>query len=153
MEGLDSIIGKHPFFQDMPETARQLVAGCARNVRFNAEEYLFREGESADRFYLLRHGRVSLELTAPGRGSLRFQTLPEGEIVGVSWLIPPWRWTYDARALDLVRAVAIDAACLRYKCEVDHDLGYDMMKRFMSVLIKRLHEAELQLLDLYGNHD
>jgi len=152
MEGLEHIIATHPFFADMEDGFRQLVAGCARNVRFEAGQYLFHEGEAADRFYLLRHGCVSLELTAPGRGTLTFQTVREGEIVGVSWLIPPWRWTYDARAMELVRAVAIDAACLRQKCEADHDLGYDMMKRFMPVLIQRLHAVQLQILDLYGSH-
>jgi CRP-like cAMP-binding protein len=152
MEGLEHIIGAHPFFADMEDGFRQLVAGCARNVRFEAGQYLFHEGEAADRFYLLRHGGVSLELAAPGRGTLTFQTVREGEIVGVSWLIPPWRWTYDARAMELVRAVAIDAACLRRKCEADHDLGYDMMKRFMPVLIQQLHAVQMQILDLYGSH-
>jgi CRP-like cAMP-binding protein len=152
MEDLEHIIGKHPFFAGLEDGFRELVAGCARNTRFQAGEYLFHEGEPADRFYLLRHGRVALELSAPGRGTLTFQTVSEGEIVGVSWLIPPYRWTYDARAAELVRAVAIDAACLRGKCEADHHLGYDMMKRFMPVLIQRLHAAQLQILDLYGNH-
>jgi CRP-like cAMP-binding protein len=152
MEGLEQIIGKHPFFADMEDGFRSLVAGCARNTRFEAGEYLFHEGEPADRFYLLRHGRVALELSAPGRGTLTFQTLREGEIVGVSWLMPPYRWTYDARATELVRAVAIDAACLRGKCEADHHLGYDMMKRFMPVLIQRLHSAQMQIVDLYGSH-
>jgi hypothetical protein len=80
------------------------------------------------------------------------QTVPQGEIVGVSWLIPPWRWTYDARALDDIRAIAINAACLRQKCDADHDLGYDMMKRFMPVLIQRLQATRLQIIDVYGNH-
>jgi len=152
MEGLDDLIGKHPFFADMRDDFRLLVAGCAKNTVFEAGQYLFHEGESADHFYVLRHGRVALELSAPGRGALTFQTINEGEIVGVSWLIPPYRWTYDARAPELVRAVSIDAACLRGKCEADHDLGYDMMKRFMPVLIKRLQSAQLQILDLYGTH-
>ena len=79
----------------------------------------------ADEFYLIRHGRVALEMTAPGRAAVTFQTVPEGDMVGVSWLIPPYRWAYDARAVDLVRAIGIDAKCLRQKCESDHDLGYD----------------------------
>jgi CRP/FNR family transcriptional regulator, cyclic AMP receptor protein len=152
MEGLDQIIGQHPFFVGLDDAFLRLVAGCGRNTRFEADQYLFHEGEPADRFYLLRHGSVALELSAPGRGRLTFLTAREGEIVGVSWLIPPYRWNYDARAAELVRAVAIDAACLRGKCEADHDLGYDMMKRFMPVLIQRLHSAQVQILDLYGNH-
>jgi CRP-like cAMP-binding protein len=151
MESLERIISEHPFFDGMPESYCELVCGCAKNVRFSAGQYLFHEGEPADWFYLIRHGRVALEISAPGR-VVTFQTVPQGEIVGVSWLIPPWRWTYDARALDDIRAIAINAACLRQKCDADHDLGYEMMKRFMPVLIQRLQATRLQILDVYGNH-
>jgi CRP-like cAMP-binding protein len=151
--GLDRIVREHPFFAGLEEAFCTLVCGCAKNVRFEAGQYLFHEGEPADEFYLLRHGRVALELHAPERGPVTFQTLGEGEVVGVSWLIPPYRWTYDARALTLVRAIGMDAACLRQKCEADHDLGYDMMKRFMPVLIQRLQATRLQILDVYGRHD
>jgi CRP-like cAMP-binding protein len=121
-------------------------------VRFESGQYLFHEGQSADQFYLIRQGHVALELAAPGRGAIMIQTLAEGEIVGISWLIPPYRWTNDARAIDLVRAIAIDGACLRRKCEVDHDLGYEMMKRFVPILVQRLQATRLQILDVYGAH-
>lgn len=150
MEGLDRIIREHPFFAGLDEPFLRLVVGCAKNVRFNSGQYLFREGGAADQFYLLREGRVALELAAPGRGALSFLTVAEGEVVGVSWLIPPYRWTYDGRAIGLVRAIALDAACLRGKCEANHDLGYDMMKRVMRIVIERLHATRLQLLDVYG---
>jgi CRP/FNR family cyclic AMP-dependent transcriptional regulator len=150
MEGLERIIKEHPFFADLGEDFCNLVCGCAKNVRFEAGQYLFREGEPADQFYLIRHGRVALELTTPGRVSLTLQTLAEGEVVGVSWLIPPYRWTSDARAIELVRAIAMDATCLRQKCEADHHLGYEMMKRVVSILVQRLQATRLQVLDVYG---
>ena len=153
VRGLDRIVCEHPFFAGLPEAYCTLVSGCARNVRFEAGQYLFHEVDPANEFYLIRHGRVALELHAPERGPVTFQTLGPGELVGVSWLIPPYRWTYDARALTLVRATGMDAACLRQKCEEDHDLGYDMMKRFMPVLIQRLQATRLQILDVYGRHD
>ncbi len=149
-KGLEQIIGEHPFFIGLEEEFCALVGGCAKNVRFEAGEYLFHEGESADHLYLIRHGRVALEIKAPGRGSIAFQTVTEGEVVGVSWLVPPYRWTYDAKALGLVRAIAMDATCLRDKCEADHDLGYELMKRFMPVMVERLHSTRLQMLDVYG---
>jgi hypothetical protein len=91
-------------------------------------------------------------VAAPERGRLVFQTLGEHEIVGISWLIPPYRWTFDARALELTRAIEVDARCLRQKCDDDHDLGYEMMKRFVPILVERLHAARMQILDLYGTH-
>lgn len=153
MEGLERIVREHAFFAGLDEGFCQLVCGCAKNVRFDAGQYLFREGDPADVFYLLRHGRVGLEVTAPERGTVTFQTVVAGEVVGVSWLIPPYRWTYDAKALELVRAIAMDATCLRQKCEDDHDLGYEMMKRFVPVLVERLQATRLQILDVYGAHD
>ncbi len=150
MEGLERIVGEHPFFAGLGEAFTNLVSGCAKNVRFEAGQYLFHEGDPADEFYLLRHGRVALQLTAPGRGAVTFLTVGPGELAGVSWLIPPYKWTFDARALELTRAIAIDATCLRNKCEADHDLGYEVMKRFMTILVQRLQATQLQILDVYG---
>ena len=151
MEGLERIVREHPFFAGLDDNFLALVCGCAKNVVFQAGQHVFHEGEPADQFYLLRHGRVGLEISAPGRGAVSFQTLVAGEIVGVSWLFPPYRWAYDAKALELTRAIAMDAACLRGKCEQDHDLGYDLMKRFVPVVVERLHATRMQVLDVYGN--
>lgn len=151
MKQIHDILAEHPFFAGFaPEHAR-LLAGCARNHRFDAGTFVFREGEPANEFYLIRHGRVALEIGGPGRAPIVFRTLEPGEIVGASWLLPPFLWMYDAHAVDLVRAIGIDAACLRDKCEVDHDLGYDMMKRFLPIFVDRLHATQMQLLDVYGS--
>ena len=150
MEGLERIIREHAFFAGLSEPFIALVCGCAKNVRFEAGQYLFHEGEAADTFYLVRHGRIALMISVPGKGHLTIQTLGEGEVAGVSWLVPPYRWTYDAKALELTRAVALDAKCLRQKCEEDHHLGYEMMKRLVPVLADRLHAARLQMIDIYG---
>lgn len=150
MEGLERILGEHPFFAGFAPEHSHLVSGCARNHRFDAGQYLFHEGEQANEFYLIRHGRVALEIVAPGQAPIVFATLGPGEIVGASWLVPPYRWMFDARALELTRAIGIDAACLRGKCEADHHLGYEMMKRFLPILVSRLHATRLQLLDVYG---
>ena len=150
METLEHILKEHPFFSGLAPEHLALVTGCARNHRFDAGEALFREGEPADEFFLIRHGKVAIEIAAPGREPLVFATLVPGEIVGASWLVPPYRWTYDAKAVELTRAIGIDAACLRAKCEADHDLGYDMMKRFLPIFVSRLQTTRLQLMDVYG---
>ncbi|MEP0323994.1 cyclic nucleotide-binding domain-containing protein [Bauldia litoralis] len=150
VEGLERIVRDHPFFKGLDESFLELVCGCAQNVRFEAGAYLFREGGPADQLYLIREGRVALEIAAPGSGAVTFQTVSEGEIVGISWLFPPYRWTYDARAMERVRAIGMDATCLRTKCEADHDLGYDVMKRLVPILFQRLQATRLQVLDIYG---
>jgi len=151
METLESYLAEHPFLKDLPPRHRKLIVGCASNVRFDAGTYIFREGEEADRFFLVRHGRVALEIFAPGRGPFTIQTLREGEILGWSWLIPPFHWHFDARAVDLVRAIALDGKCLRGKCDEDHELGYEILKRFSHVMEENLKATRLQLLDVYGD--
>lgn len=150
MEGLERIVGEHPFFAGLDQEYLDLVTGCCKNVRFEAGQFLLKEGGAADQIYLIRHGRVALQISAPGRGEIVFQTLGEGEVVGVSWLIPPYRWSQEAKALELVRAISIDAQCLRNKSEADNRFGYEMMKRFVPVLVDRLHSTRMQLLDVYG---
>lgn len=150
MEGLEHILMQHPFFAGFEAELGKVVSGCARNLRFEAGQYLIREGEPANEFYLIRHGGVALEILPPGQQPVVFETLRAGDIVGASWLVPPYRWTFDARATELVRAIGIDAKCLRAKCDADHHLGYEMMKRFLPMLVKRLHSTRLQILDVYG---
>ena len=152
IRGIERLICEHEFFASMPSDYCALIGRCARNVRFDKGAYLFREGEAANEFFLIRHGRVALELTAPGRAPMRFLTINPSEIAGIAWLVPPYRWLYDARALELTRAVAIDGGCLRRKGEENHDFGYEMMKRFLTMLVERLHSAQLQTLDVYGSH-
>jgi len=150
MENLERILAEHPFLQGLAQEHIQLIAGCASNVRFNAGDYIFRDGDAANAFYIIRQGRVALELHALQRGTVTIQSLGEGEIIGWSWLIPPYEWRFDARAVELTRAIALDGKCLRTKCEQDHHLGYELLKRFSNILGQRLDTTVLQLLDLYG---
>lgn len=151
MKGIGDILAEHPFLGGFSREALDVIAGCARNVRFDAGTTICREGTPADQFYLIRHGRIALETHTPARGILSLQTLGEDEILGVSWLVPPYRWDFDARAVELTRAVAFDAACLRGKCDADHHLGYELMKRFVPELVRRMQAARLQGLHLYGD--
>ena len=150
MSPLESVLAKHPFFHDLEPRYLQLSSGCGANVRFEADEYLFREGEEADQFYVIRHGKVRLEIAAPPREPLIIDTIEAGEVLGWSWLFPPYRWHFDAIASELTRATALDGKCLRAKCEEDHDLGYELVKRFAHVVEARLQSTRIRLLDMYG---
>jgi CRP/FNR family cyclic AMP-dependent transcriptional regulator len=150
MKTLDEVVAESPIFNGLEKAHLELIAGCARNTGFEAGHYLFREGGQADTFYLVRHGRVMLETFVPGRGALTVETVDAGDVVGWSWLFPPYRWHFDARALDMVRAVAFDGACLRGKLEGDHTLGYELLGRFSPVMLERLQAARMQLMDVYG---
>lgn len=148
--GLEKIVGEHPLFAGLGEDFLAAVTGCARNKRVSAGAYLFHEGESADHFFLVREGTVALEICVPGQGQMTLQTVGKTGVVGLSWLVPPYRWSFDARAVEDLRVLEFDAICLRRKCEGAPALGYEVMKRFMPVLVDRIHHARLQILDVYG---
>src|SRR5262245_35083507 len=98
VESLEAIIAGHSFFSDFEQRCVQSLTGCATNVRFNAGTYIFREDEPANHFYLIRQGRVAIELSAPPRRPIIVQTLGAGEVLGWSWLVPPYQWRFHARA-------------------------------------------------------
>ena len=153
MRTLDAVVLDAPVFAGLDERFAVRLAGCAVTAGFEHGASVFREGDAADAFYVIRRGRVALELFVPGRGPLTIETLEPGEVVGWSWLFPPYRWHFDARAVTAVRAVAVDGACLREKCDEDPALGYELMRRFSAVLIERLQATRVRLLDLYGRPD
>jgi CRP/FNR family transcriptional regulator, cyclic AMP receptor protein len=151
VQTLEQLIAAAPSFARLAPSQLELIAGCSRNQRVAAGVYLLREGEPADRFFLIRRGAVALEVHAPGRGAIVIETLHPGDVVGWSWLFAPYRWQLDGRALEPCALVAFDGACLRGKCEADHELGYLLMTRFAANLVQRLQATRLQLLDVYGH--
>jgi CRP/FNR family transcriptional regulator, cyclic AMP receptor protein len=148
---IEELIAENPVLAGMPPDHLELIAGCARNVRFDTGDMIMREGAPADRFFFLRSGAAALEITVPGGEALVIETIGPGDALGWSWLFEPHRWQFDARATEPVGAVAFDAVCLRGKCEADPVLGYELMRRFAGVLLRRLQATRLQLLDVYGH--
>ena len=147
---IESLLKEHPFFKGIAPRYLKTIVGCAANVRFDAGRFIFHEGEEAKKFYIIRKGRVALEISAVGHGIITIQTLGEGEVLGWSWLFPPYRWFSNARVIEPTIAIVLDGKCLRKKCEDDYNLGYDLMKRFVQIVIQRLQATRLQLLDIYG---
>lgn len=148
MKLLQDLIAEHQFFADFPTKEIATLAGCARNVTHDAGAYLLKEGDDANAFHLIRRGVVVLESYWPGRGPVTIDTLTAGDFVGVGWLVPPHKWSFDARAKDAVSVVEFDAACLRGKCDADPALGYALMKQFVPALVEGLRNARLQAMDL-----
>jgi CRP/FNR family cyclic AMP-dependent transcriptional regulator len=148
---LAELIAEAPVFAGLAPEHLKLIAGCGRNQRVAAGTLLLREGEPADTFYLIRSGAVALEIYAPGQPALVIQTLHEHDVVGWSWLFAPYRWRLDGRAVRDCGLVAFDAVCLRGKSDGDHELGYQLMRRFAAAVCERLQETRLQLIDVYGD--
>jgi CRP-like cAMP-binding protein len=152
MDSLEQMIADHPFFEGLERDLLQIVASCADDVYYEAGQMIYREGDEANQTHLLRYGRVAIEVFASRRGSLIIQTLRPGDVLGWSWLFPPFRRRFDARAIEPTKAIALDGKFLRERAEEDPRLGYDLLKRFSRVVLERLQATRLQLLDVYGKH-
>jgi CRP-like cAMP-binding protein len=139
---------KHPFLDGLREEHLEVLARCAMPVEFKTGEVLFREGDPANRFFLIQEGRVVIEAGHSGRGVIPIETLGAGDVLGWSWLFPPYYWHFDARAVEPTKAVFLYGTRLREYCDGDHDLGYEMLKRFAEVVIQRLQATRAQLLSM-----
>ncbi len=149
MENLERLLREHDFLKGLSEEHARIIVSCAKNVRFQTDEFLIREGGEANTFYLLRVGHVALEVHVPGRGALQMESVGPGDVLGLSWLVPPYRVHLDARAVEPVVALAFDGACLRGKIDEDHDLGYELVRRLYEKTCQRLEHVRLQRLDVY----
>ncbi|MBT3921163.1 MAG: cyclic nucleotide-binding domain-containing protein [Nitrospina sp.] len=152
MKSLESILANHPFFENLEDKYLDLITGCASNVRFEAGEFIYRQGDEANSFYVIRQGKVALEVCPPGKKPVTVQTVSDGEILGWAWLVPPYHCQFDAQAVELTRAIVLDGKCLRKKCGEDHALGYELLSRLLPVMGQSIEAMRIQLSDVYGIH-
>ena len=150
MENIAELLASVPAMSALSAEHREMIAGCATNRAFREGEYIMREGDPADTFYVIRRGAVAIETFAPRRGPVTIETAHDGDLLGWSWLVPPYRVTFDVRALATTHAIGFDGACLRGKFDDDPALGYELLKTFAAVIVERLQGTRLRLLDVYG---
>jgi CRP/FNR family transcriptional regulator, cyclic AMP receptor protein len=149
MENLARILEEHPFIKGLEPKYIDLLVGCASNVRFDPEAFVFRQGEEADQFYLIRQGRIALAIHSEIYGPITIQTLEKGDILGWSWLVPPHYRHFDAQVLEQTRVIAFDGKCLRTKCQEDKSLGYELLMRMVPLMGQRLEATRLKLQDVF----
>lgn len=150
MEKIEALIAQHAFFKGLEPKFLELIADCGTSVRFEAGQYIFREGDASDAFYAVCGGKIAVEIFVPGEGSITLQTLGAGDVLGWSWLIPPHKKQFDAKVIDATHLLKFDAKCLRKKCDQDPRFGYQLLQRVVQILGQRLQATRLQLLDVYG---
>jgi len=148
MESLRPILQAHPFFEGMKPEHLDILVGCTSNAQFGKDKFIFRAGEQADHFYLIRHGHVELDLAQPGQEPITILSLGDGEVLGWSWMVPPYKWKFDARATERTRALRLNGRCLREKWQKDHELGFDLLRRFADISGQRLEAANRALIGL-----
>jgi CRP-like cAMP-binding protein len=145
-KAVQGIIMEHPFLRGLKPEHLRLLVDSAMSVQYQAGEFIFREGDPANRFYLMQKGRVSLESQVSDKPSVAVQVIGPGDVLGWSWLFPPYYWHFDAQVLEPTTAIFFYGTRLREQCEQDHAFGFEMMKRMTQVAIQRLQATRRQLL-------
>jgi CRP/FNR family cyclic AMP-dependent transcriptional regulator len=152
MQPLETALEKAELLEGLAARHRATLAACAHEEQYGEDALLARWGDVADAFWLIREGRVALELGVPGRGEVTIALAGPGDMIGFSWLCAPYVMHFDVRAISNVAATRFDAAALRGRFASDPVLGYELATRFARLAVARVEAANLQLLDVYGEH-
>jgi CRP-like cAMP-binding protein len=144
------LLHAHPFLAGMTPQQLDRIARWGHRSLFHAGARVFSEGGKAERFWLIREGQIALDVHVPGRGDVVIETLGPGAVLGWSWLFPPHRWQFGATAVAQTLTVELDGAGVRRLCEEDPEIGSELYRRFMAVVVDRLQATRLRLLDLYN---
>ena len=139
-------LATHPFLHDMSRDHLAVLAEVASDVTFPARHRLFEDGGSASRFWLIQSGSVALDLHVPGQGRMKIDTIGMGEVLGWSWLYPPYRWAFGAVSASPIEAFEFDGRAVRARCESDPALGYELTQRLPRVVAKRLQATRVRLI-------
>jgi CRP/FNR family transcriptional regulator, cyclic AMP receptor protein len=140
----------HPFVAGMPDDYVAQLDHITRYIAVPARHRLFEEGGTADRFWLIEAGQVALDVHVPGDGQVIIETLGRGDVIGWSWLFPPFEWLLGAVTMQPTQAFELDGRSVREMCDADPGLGHELNRRFTAVVVRRLQATRIRLLDLYG---
>lgn len=149
-DSITALLAQHPFFSDCSQDEIQLISSCAKARNFSTDEYLAKAQEDATGFYLITSGTVAICTHMANQPNKIIQTIQPADIFGWSWLFPPYKWMFDAIAIQPAETITLDGQCVREKLQTHPDLGYKLMQRFSQMIISRLNATRLQLLDVYA---
>lgn len=149
-EKTEEILSGMPFFDGLDPDFVKFLADCARSRQVEGNQALFRQGDPASQFFLLRTGSVSIEIPAIAGPTLQVQRLGPGKILGWSWLLPPYKWSFQARAEQDSEVLEFDGRAILERCEEDPRFGYELIKRFSGLMAERLDAAHRKMMDQWS---
>jgi CRP/FNR family transcriptional regulator, cyclic AMP receptor protein len=142
-----SVLGAQPFLRGVPSAGLAVLAGLCEHVTIPSRQRLFDEGTRAGRFWIIDAGQVTLDASVPGQGRVIIETLGRGDVIGLSWMLPPYQWRFGAVASQPTQAFAFDAQAVRAACDADPLLGYELSRRFSAVVVRRLQATRARLVE------
>ncbi len=140
-------ISSNPFFAGLASELIDILAANAASRHVERDRTLFHLGQKADHFYVIVRGRILNEVAALEGPPLQLQSLEAGAVLGWSWLIPPYKWTFQARADDDSEVLEFDGHAIRAHCDANPEFGYELLKRFSGLMSERLHFARQRMMD------
>jgi CRP/FNR family transcriptional regulator, cyclic AMP receptor protein len=143
-----SILSRQPFLRGLGDKHLAMLAELCTHALIPAGQRLFEEGATADRFWLIDAGQVTLDAMVPGYSRVVIETLGRGDVVGLSWQLPPYQWSYGAIATQPTQAFEFDARAVRQACDDDPALGYELGQRFSRVMVHRLQATRARLVEV-----
>ena len=149
MDSINQVLVAHPFFKDLPPAIIHRLIRFASLARLDSGQYVFTEGEDANNFYLVLKGSISLEINIPNYGPVTIENIGRGNIMGWSWLYPPFLWHFDARAKEETELIILNGKALRAHIEIDHEVGYNLMKSIGKIMGHRLQAARRKIVEFY----
>jgi CRP-like cAMP-binding protein len=149
MQTMAQMLAQQPFLSGMRPAHLERVSYFAHRSIFRTGTRIFNEGGHANRCWIIRDGEVAIDTAVPGRGTLTVETLGPGAVLGWSWMFPPHTWHFGAVATQPTLTVEFKAAELLRLCEGDPELGYELTRRFMAVVMERLQTTRARLINEY----
>ena len=149
-QSIEDYLSAHTFFSGLDDDFVKFLSNSATEQRIKKGDVLFQQGGRADKFYLLRNGQVSVQVPALVGPTLEIQTLGEDQILGWSWLIQPYRWSFQARAMEDSNLLEFDGSAILAHCQEDPHFGYELFKRFASLMSERLDAARQKMMDQWN---
>ncbi len=146
-QSIEDYLGNHAFFKGLGDSSIKFLAECASERSLQEGEVLFKQGNKADKFYLLRDGRIAIQVPALMGPALEIQSLGKDKVLGWSWMIAPYRWHFLARALEDSIVLEFDGSAILERCENDPRFGYELLKRFAALMSERLDAARQKMMD------
>ena len=147
MQSIEEYLSAHAFFSGLDDSFMKFLTSSVKAVQIKEGHVLFQQGKPANKFFLVRNGKISVQVPALMGPTLELQTLGEDQILGWSWLIPPYRWNFHARALEDSEVLEFDGSAILARCEEDPKFGYELFKRFAALMSERLDAARQKMMD------
>ncbi len=147
---IQKTLSENPFFSELDDDAVAFLVAHAKELKISQDEVIFKRGEHADKFYLVRSGRITVEIPAVYGPSLEIQNLGAGEVLGWSWLIDPYKWDFQARVEEDADLLEFDGAAVLENCEKDRNFGYEILKQFTELMSERLTGARQRMMDTFS---